>query len=642
VHGDGTAAGPIRVAANWPQVRLVDWDGDGDDDLWIGQPQHIPNLVFANLGQWQKGAPVFDAPKEVPVGPGEIGDLDGDGQSEWIGATRGKGRYARRVIKKTAGGYALGDELPLLEASAGKPLAPPLHNAIEPTLRVVDWDGDGRRDLLCGIRMTGYSSPLGIEPPGGWGWPPSFGPDGTWLGNDSLGAVVWHKNVGPALAPRFTVGKPLRVGAGMLPLFTFDDAACELADLDGDGQQELLVCTFDRLLWFRRVQAAGTARLGEARVLQVGGEDRLPFQRLGVLASDLDRDGLTDLVLFGPGFLNFAKNTGTKTAPRFAQLREILCMRAPVAVDGFAVPTVADLNGDHRPDLIVGTEDGFVVYFENAGGKAGTSTSKPVGVRYDGVLYKPATGPGAPASFKSGLPLAADGKVIRITTPRNLTGPLEALWGYTGPAAADWDKDGDLDLLVGCIGPFIHFYENVGTAGRARFSGRGRLKLPGGRELPNGYRVRPQTVDANGDGTPDLLAIDLKGHLMLHLRDPRAPLTELRPGTPVPDEKGAPFLAVGGTGRWNGRTILSVVDWDRDGDWDLVAGMRAKGERLRCYQNVGTSSRPRLKYIGGFPTRRPGGHYQMAEFHDFDGDGRLDVIAGSDHGLLYYFRRLPD
>ena len=640
VHGGGADVGPICVPALWPQVQVIDWNHDGHDDLWVNQPQHIPHLVYRNLKRWHNGSPVFAVPDEVVIGPGAVGDLDGDGRLDWIGVGRGTAPYTRHAIERTATGYQLGEQLPLFEASAGKPLAPSLYNSVEPTLRIVDWDGDGRNDLLCGIRFTGYSSPLGIEPPGGWGWPTSFGRDSSWLGNDSLGAVVWHKNVGPPTNPRFTVGKPVRFGPGQLPLFTYDDGACDVADLDRDGRSDLIVCTFDRLLWFRNEGGPGMTCLSQPRVLDVDGQQRLPFQRLCVNACDLNEDRLTDLILHGPGFAYFAKNIGSKSEPRLASLKEVFQTSPPVAVDGFAVPAVADLNADGLPDLVVGTEDGLIAYFENAGQPATTSASDFEPVPYDGKRPEVAAGPAAPSAFKARVYLKADGQVIDLDSTRGLTGPLEELWGYTGVVVTDWDLDGDLDLLTGCVGPFITFYENVGDAKRPRFSCRGKLKTADGRVLPNGYRVRPATVDADGNGMPDLLAINLEGHLTLHLRTVNADLTMLRPAIPVPDATGKPLVAVGGEGRWNGRTILSVVDWDRDGDWDLIAGMRSKGERLRYYENVGTARKPRLKYIGPFPTKRPGGHYQMAEFFDFDGDGLLDVVAGSDHGLIYYFRQL--
>ena len=236
---------------------------------------------------------------------------------------------------------------------------------------------------------------------------------------------------------------------------------------------------------------------------------------------------------------------------------------------------LVDYTGDGRPDLIVGTEDGLIRYFEDAGPLTQEHPPSFRGHGMEGSSYLDAlaASPLAPFQFKAGRYLEANGQAIRITSERNLTGPLERLWGYAGPVAIDWDGDGDLDLLVGSIGPFIQFYENVGTPTRQEFSNRGRLQVGGQGELPNGYRVRPAIVKPESDGHPQLLAIDLKGRLTLHSRRADSVgLTTLEPGRHVPDENGKPLLAVGGEGRLNGRTILTVVDWDRDGVPDLLVG----------------------------------------------------------------------
>jgi hypothetical protein len=42
-------------------------------------------------------------------------------------------------------------------------------------------------------------------------------------------------------------------------------------------------------------------------------------------------------------------------------------------------------------------------------------------------------------------------------------GPAEAKWGYTNPWVADWDLDGDLDILVNDIRGEVVCYQNIGS-----------------------------------------------------------------------------------------------------------------------------------------------------------------------------------
>ena len=81
-----------------------------------------------------------------------------------------------------------------------------------------------------------------------------------------------------------------------------------------------------------------------------------------------------------------------------------------------------------------------------------SSTSKTLGDRR------------APAFVNRGY-LEAGGRVIRHMAGPNgsVQGPAEAKWGYTNPSVADWDLDGDLDILVNDIRGEVVCYPNIGS-----------------------------------------------------------------------------------------------------------------------------------------------------------------------------------
>ena len=151
----------------------------------------------------------------------------------------------------------------------------------------------------------------------------------------------------------------------------------------------------------------------------------------------------------------------------------------PYAITGTAsTPRAADWDGDGDYDLIIGDIRGKVYLIPNEG----TPKSH---------------------AFGKEEPLRAGGK------------PIDVRRG-AGPFAADWDSDGDLDLLVGADDGSVSLYRNTGSAQSPELASAVQLVPPGEKrsgsmapkEVCRGTRSKICVADWNGDGLLDLLVGD--------------------------------------------------------------------------------------------------------------------------------------
>ena len=171
------------------------------------------------------------------------------------------------------------------------------------------------------------------------------------------------------------------------------------------------------------------------------------------------------------------------------------------------------------------------------------------------------------------------------------------------PVAIDWDRDGDLDLVVGDEDGRVALVEHTGTlADRLpRFLAAPSTSGRRPTTLKFGALATPAAVDWDGDGDTDLVCGNSAGYIgffeNLSGRGSNAP-SGPRPGCWRPDGKPIRIMA-GPNGsiqgpceaKW-GYTTLSVADWDGDGLPDLV--VNSIWGKVVWYRNVGTRKAPKL------------------------------------------------
>jgi hypothetical protein len=149
-------------------------------------------------------------------------------------------------------------------------------------------------------------------------------------------------------------------------------------------------------------------------------------------------------------------------------------------------------------------------------------------------------------------------------------------------------------------------------------------------------------VDFDADGTLDLVSGSYDpGELYLFRgrgRGAFAPSEVIkdksdRPVLKVPDQK----QPVESFGSW-----MALVDWDDDGDLDILVGTYDGLMFLR--RNEGTRTKPAYATanewvkVGAKALRVPGGEHANPVIADWDGDGLWDIVTGAGDGGVYWYR----
>lgn len=252
-----------------------------------------------------------------------------------------------------------------------------------------------------------------------------------------------------------------------------------------------------------------------------------------------------------------------------------------------AYPTFVDLDDDGDLDMVIGEWDGYLNYYENVGNSTNPSWEKH-------------------SEMFNGIDVG----------------------GFSTPAFADLDNDGDYDLIVGEADGILNYYNNTGDAKNPRWTYNGRLQLKSGGDIDVGKLSAPALVDLDNDNDLDLVVGEKYGKLKFYENIGNNTHAEWNDSKDFGIDIGY-------------NSTPAFMDLDRDGYYDLIIGTNAG--HLVYYRNM------RNFVWEKDPSNFSGidvGIDSAPAFADLDGDEDLDLIIGiggktsTSSGQLRYYENM--
>lgn len=472
----------------------------------------------------------------------------------------------------------------------------------------------------------------GIEDWSHYGWDDGYDATGRWTHGPLHGYVFLHRNLGTDEAPKYA--SPVKLTAGGKPIDTLGCPTPNFADFDGDGDLDLVCGEFlDGLTYYRNVgtRTKPTYEPG-VRIRDDRGTPITMFVQMIVPhAFDWNGDGRPDLIV-GDEDGRVAKMMQTGRfhgdgSPIFERPVWFQQEADTLKAGALATPAAVDWDGDGDFDLLVGNTAGTIEFFENL---SGPNVAAPKWA--------------APRS------LTVDGKPFRIMAGPNgsIQGPAEAKWGYSCFSVADWDHDGLPDIVLNSILGEVVWLRNTGPRKAPTLAAPVPLRVdwvgppptlawgwrkPKGDELLTQWRTTPVAYDFTGDGRADLAVLDTEGYVTLFERGDGPRLKH--PRRAFADEAGRPLRLSTRTAGGSGRRKWCIADWDGDGKFDLLVN----SINADLYRGLGKIDGV-WRFASPVPltTRNIEGHDVGPAVVDFDGDGIPDFLGGAEDGRLYFLR----
>lgn len=467
-------------------------------------------------------------------------------------------------------------------------------------------------DPLPGVLFSNYGLDIAVGD-----WDGDGDADVVERGDD--GSLRYFENAGPnsqlMMQERFGFENPFDgfdVGAVRKdPANTPHTMRCPVfVDWDADGDLDLVVA--DRkngeLRFFEHLQNGSVAELqGTNNPLAIGASGQ-PF------FVDWDRDGDIDFFVetvepndagYGPLEFHTKLDYFERISP--GQIVQRWKLDNPLHKESFNsyAAAITDFSDDGFPDVL----------------RIPASQVLP---KYNGqtiTLQTDVQEPGTSLGMWSGFPLAGVG-----------------VGDHAAPSLIDWDKDGDLDVILGNGDGTLRYFEHLSAD---------LLEERVGEENPFrgvnvGSRAAPAAIDWDGDGDIDILVGAGDGTVHFYEQQPGGKFIDKTTGAGFPIFEGSKYVSVPST-------APLPVDWDGDGDVDLVLGLWSQYSPLGC-QGCNDHFEPRMMYYeridaktlknltsSSFSSIRG----TFPSLVDWDGDGKLDLVYSDVEGQLGFAKHNP-
>jgi hypothetical protein len=602
-------------------------------------------------------------------------DVDADGDVDLLVSCPDKPSNGVWLFENTSG---RGEEFPVF--APGRRLGPTQHyvtpSYVDGGLRVLrtntEWPDVARSGLTPGrevtlpLPVTAHTTLIGRQPKGqrirhnvwkyvdidgdgaldvvqaaedwsDYGWDDGYDASGAWVQGPLHGVIYVLRNDGTTAAPRYAA--PVRLLAGGVPLDQpTGNPVPNFEDFDRDGDLDLLTGEFlDGFTYYENVgsRTRPTYATGRPVPSSAGTRLRMDLEMVVPVAFDWNRDGHMDLVVGDEdGRVAYVRHTGRLDATRtpIFELPRYFRQRADTLKSGaLATPATVDWDGDGDLDILSGNTAGYVEFFENRSGKgvASPTWAAPRRLEVEGAPFRVMAGPNG-----------------------SIQGPVEAKWGYTTFSVADWNLDGLPDLVLNSILGDVVWLRNIGTRTAPRLARPTPIEVewtdtpprlawgwrrPTGKALLTQWRTTPVVHDVTGDGLPDLAMLDTEGYLALfeRVRDQAGALRLRAPRRAFVDEQDRPLRLNERTAGGSGRRKLAMIDWDGDGRVDILANS-ANANLLRQVARRGDTWV--FRDAGPLATRNIEGHDVSPAVADFDADGVPDFLGGAEDGRLYFMK----
>lgn len=394
-------------------------------------------------------------------------------------------------------------------------------------------------------------------------------------------------------------------------------------DYDGDGLTDLLVSCPDRpykgLYFFRNIGSARKPFFAKAQRISDKGLNNIRLSEVNGTAHVLSK---------GTEYVDFFKTPYLRKR-KIRYEGEVL--GATYERSRSNMWNCVDWDNDGDTDIVVGIDTWDDYGWDNAFDATGRWMRGPL---HGYVYWLENTGEG---QYVNRGKIEAGGAPIDV-------------YGAPNPCIADFDGDGDLDLICGEFVDGLTWFENRGTRSNPLFAPGRQLTNEKGEIRLHLQMIVPVVCDFDGDGHADLIVGDEDGRVAWVRNtgkvDDRMPQFE----SPVYFRQQADRVKFGAL------STPCAFDWDGDGKQDIIAGNSA-GEIAFIRNLTGGPNpswdAPRLFTVDGKPLRIQAGEngsiqgpaerkwgYTVPTVADWDGDGLPDLVVNSIWGRIEWFRNL--